>query len=432
MLSGRLVVSSTERFATFFPDQPLPASTALVVAVDGDLIMGRDGLALDADGDNVPGGMGSAEFRTLSLTRVPGANVFGFVRDSYSGAPIVGATVRVDAFPQANAVTDATGRFDLIDMPSPAFFVHVDGSTATNTPAGMMYPSVGKPFHSVPGQTTQLNMMGVPFDVFLPPMAMGDVQAISAAQDTQVGFGDFGLAQLSSLFPEIDPAVWERVEVTYPAGSAVDDQGNVATQAIVMPVPPTRIPAPLPPTLDARLVISVQAMGATNFDVPARVVFPNLEGLAPGEKASFFSFNHDAGRWDNIGLGTVSADGLMIESDPGVGILAPGWHIATRQQVKLKVSPPCRELDYKDVLKLAKAAGDCIKKFDKMSAIIALYTNVFNSLAQIQQKMTTLRDDYNAGRITKEGVKAGLETIKLIKDPLADAYKAWGNSSHLI
>ena len=27
-----------------------------------------------------------------------------------------------------------------------------------------------------------------------------------------------------------------------------------------------------------------------------------------------------------IGTGTVSADGMAIESDPGVGIRAPGWH----------------------------------------------------------------------------------------------------------
>ena len=149
-VAGRIRVSSTERFATFFYDAPLPASTEVRVTVDGDRIIGRDGLPIDADGDGLPGGVARADFRTLSLTRIPGTNVFGRVLDSYTGLPIAGATIRVDAFPEANAVTDADGNFELVDMPAPDFFVHVDGSTATNAPDGFTYPSVGKPFHSIP------------------------------------------------------------------------------------------------------------------------------------------------------------------------------------------------------------------------------------------------------------------------------------------
>lgn len=329
---GRIVVSSTERFATYFYDTALPASTEVRVTVDGDQIMGRDGFALDADGDNDPGGQLVADFRTLPLTRIPGTNVFGFVYDSYnvnpdgSNIPIVGATIRVDAFPEANAVTDEDGRFELVDMPAPEFFVHVDGSTATNAPSGFVYPNVGKPFHSVPGQTIQLEMSGEPFDVFLPPMALSDVQPLSATESTNVGFGDEGKAELQQMFPELDPAVWDQVQVAFAPGSAVDDQGNPATQAVIIPVPPDRIPAPLPPNLDPQLVISIQAPGATNFDIPAAVTFPNLDGLEPGEQSLIFSFDHDAGEFKVIGMGTVSEDGSVIVSDPDVGILAPGWH----------------------------------------------------------------------------------------------------------
>ena len=296
------------------------------------LSLHRNGDRLDADRDGTSGGTEQADFRTLPLTRIQGTDVWGYVYDSYnrnpngSNIPIVGATIRVDAIPEANAVTDENGYFILLDMPAPAFFVHVDGTTAINAPPGTIYPSVGKPFHSVPGQSTQLNMQGVPFNVYLPPMSVGDIQPLSATEDTVVGFGAGGLAELAAMFPEVDPTIWQQVEVTYPASSAIDEQGNVATQAIILPVPPNRIPAPLPPNLNPKLVISVQAMGATNFDVPAPVTFPNLDGLAPGEKSLIFSFNHDAGHWDVIGTGTVSTDGLMLVSDPGVGILAPGWH----------------------------------------------------------------------------------------------------------
>lgn len=106
----------------------------------------------------------------------------------------------------------------------------------------------------------------------------------------------------------------------------LDDPGRTAAQPAIVPVPPDRIPAPLPPWLETPLVISVQAFGARQFDEPAPLEFPNLHGLAPGQKSVLMSFDHDAGIWVNIGNGTVSADGLTIVSDPGVGIRAPGWH----------------------------------------------------------------------------------------------------------
>jgi len=327
-LPGTVRVSSTNRFATFLPDEALPASTEVRIVVDGDRVRDAAGSFLDGDSDGVPGGLGTADFRTVPLTRIAGTNVWGYVFDSFSGVPIEGATIRVDAFPEANAVTDATGFFELVDMPAPDFFVHIDGSTATSAPPGTIYPSVGKPFHSVPGQSVQLEMDGEVFDVFLPPMAVDDVQTLNPTESTDIGFGTAGLAELQAMFPEIDPALWSRVAVTFPAGSAIDDAGNPATEAVIIPVPPERIPAPLPRAFaDTRLVISIQAGSATSFDVPAPIAFPNLDGLAPGQQTIVYSFNHAAGRWDPVGTGTVSEDGLTVISDPGVGILAPGWHI---------------------------------------------------------------------------------------------------------
>ncbi|WP_017327401.1 Ig-like domain-containing protein [Synechococcus sp. PCC 7336] len=331
-VSGRIVVSSTGEFARFYPDQPWSESTQVRLQIDGDGIIGQNGVAIDADGDGVAGGQRTAEFSTLPLTRIPGTDVFGYVFDSSnpnadgSDRAVVGATIRVDAFPGLTAVTDENGFFLLEDVPAPELFVHIDGSTATSAPAGTTYATVGKSFQSLPGQATQLNRRGEVFDIFLPTLADGDIQALSATEETQVGFGDAGKSQLQRLFPEIDPAVWDLTQVLFLPGSAQDDFGNAATQATIIPVDPSRLPAPLPATLNPQLVISIQAGGATNFDVPAQVQFPNLEGLAPGEKSLIWSFDHDAGIWRVVGTGTVSDDGLMVVSDPGVGILAPGWH----------------------------------------------------------------------------------------------------------
>jgi hypothetical protein len=168
-------------------------------------------------------------------------------------------------------------------------------------------------------------------------MFASDVKALSTTENTDVGFGDASKALLQQALPNVDPSVWDEAKVMFAPGSAQDREGNAATQAMIVPVAPDRLPAPLPPGVDPKLVISIQAGGAngfnreaqggsTTFDVPAPLQFPNLEGLKPGEKSLFWSFDHVAGEWIVIGTGTVSEDGKVIKSDQGTGVLAPGWH----------------------------------------------------------------------------------------------------------
>lgn len=329
-VAGRWVVNSSGEFARFFPDNTWAESAEIRIEIDGDAVTGIDGGILDADADGTPGGDITHEFRTTSMTRIPDTDVWGYVRDSYSDSPIVGATIRVDGLPEASATTDENGFFILEDMPGPEFFVHIDGSTATNAPEGRSYPIVGKPFHSVPGESVQLTMDGTAFDIHLPSMAEGDVVDLSATESQSVGFGAAGKAALQQMLPNVDAAAWERMSVEFAPNSAVDKHGNAATKAAIIPVPPDKIPGPLPHGITPQLVVSIQALNenglVNNFDTPAAVTFPNVEGLAPGEQAEIMSFNHDSGRWESVGTGTVTDDGQAIASDPGVGILAPGWH----------------------------------------------------------------------------------------------------------
>ena len=194
-------------------------------------------------------------------------------------------------------------------------------------------------------------------------MAESDIVELSSTEETAVGFGTESLAFLQQEFPDIDPELWQETQVMFAPGSAQDDGGTTATRAMIVPVNPERLPAPLPPNMEPGLVISIQAGsedgfnresqgGATNFDVPAPVAFPNLEGLAPGEKSLIWSFDHDAGDWVVIGTGTVSDDGKSIVSDEGVGILAPGWHFvqsgAKNEYIILLEEPPVIEIDDSD------------------------------------------------------------------------------------
>jgi hypothetical protein len=346
-VAGKIKVSSTEEFATFIYDASLPSSTEIRVTVNGDKIIGRDGLAIDGNGDGTPGGMATGDFSTLPITQIPGTEVYGYVYDSYnknadgSNIPLKGVTIRLDSLPNVTATTDEKGYFILKDLPAPDFFVYIDGAKASGLPTVSSYAGLGKAFHSVPGQSVQLNANGTAFNIYLPPMAASDVQQLSATADTNVGFGAAAQKFLQDTFPTIDPELWKDVKVTFNAGSAQDKEGVKATQATIIPVAPDRLPAPLPSGVDPKLVISIQAGGAngfnrevqggsTTFDVPAPIQFPNLEGLKPGEKSLFWSFDHDAGKWVVIGTGTVSADGRMVVSDPGVGVLSPGWHFASQ------------------------------------------------------------------------------------------------------
>ena len=345
VVPGRINVGSTGEFLQFFPANPLPASTEISVVFNGDQLRDPQGNPIDANDDGVAGGFSRTTFRTLPLSFIPGTAVSGRLLSSNERGsngediPIVGATIRLESRPDVAAITDANGEFTLTSpdgLPAPEVFVIIDGSTATNTPNGFMYPTLGKPLATVARQSIQMTMNGQPMDIFLPLMDRTDIVELSETEATQVGFGEGGLQTLAELFPDVDPEVWQRTQVSFMPGSAQNDTGTAATRAAIVPVDPERLPGGLSSFLDPRLVISIQAGdenglngagGATNFEAPAEISFPNLEGLAPGEQTLIFSFDHEAGRWIVSGTGTVSDDGLMIESDGGV-IRAPGWHAA--------------------------------------------------------------------------------------------------------
>lgn len=325
--------------ATLFYAMPLPGSSVINVFVDGDLILDSLGRAVDADEDGVEGGLGSFQFSTLSLTLLQGTAVCGRVFasefDQMVGGqpvniPLEGVTITIDGVDPmiVSAVTDELGSYRLEPVPAGTFFVHVDGRTVNSAliggvetptvfPDGPYYPFVGKPFTSRPSQETQLA------DIFLPLVDEGTLVAVSETEDTVICFPPAIVAQ----FPELDG-----VCITVPAGSLYSDDGTPGGMVGISPVNSNRLPGPLPPGLEFALVITVQTNGPTNFNVPAPICFPNLPDpvtgvpLLPGDETALWSFNHDTGQWEVAGPMTVTADGTQICTNPGVGILAPGWH----------------------------------------------------------------------------------------------------------
>jgi hypothetical protein len=330
---ARRELSSDRLRAWLFPLEPMPPGARIQVVFEAAGIRDELGREVDADGDDRPGGRLQFGYTTFSATPVTGTAVIGQVFDSepqpdgvggFTNRPLAGVIVTVDGAEQTlRAVTDATGSFRLEPSPSGRFFVHVDGRNAVGSiwPGGTYYPFIGKSWEAVPGRTD--NLAGGSGMIYLPRVIAGTLQPVSATVDTEITFPAEVVLQ--------NPAL-EGVAITVPANALFADNGTRGGSVGIAPVPPDRLPEPLPAGLQFPLVITIQTDGPTNFDRPVPVRFPNLPNpvtgvaLAPGEKTLLWSFDHDTGRWEVQGTMTISDDGRFAVSDPGAGVRQPGWH----------------------------------------------------------------------------------------------------------
>ena len=290
---------------------------------------------IDPDGDGDPGGVATRSFQTFNSTPLPNTGVVGYVYASEPSVgghgtnivnhPLQGVTITVDGQEQnLRTWTDANGYFSLNPCPPGRFFVKIDGRTSFESvyPKGTYYPFVGKAWEALPGKSN--NLAGGTGVIYLPLIAKGTLQPVSLTTNTTIKFAPSILATNPSL---------AGVSITVPANSLYANDGTRGGRVGIAPVPPDRLPAPLPPGIHPPLVITIQTDGANNFDSPVPVRFPNLPDpvtgqlLAPGAKTALWSFNHKSGRWEIQGPATISPDGAYIDSDPGYGVRQPGWHL---------------------------------------------------------------------------------------------------------
>lgn len=325
----RTQISHDRRKLTLFYLEPLPAGARVRVMLEGSLLTDESSREIDADGDGVPGGLGEFSFETMSLAANANTAVIGRVYASTpnpdgSNRPLENVTVTVDGAEETlRTTTDAEGRFTLKPAPTGRFFVHVDGRTAAGSswPDGSYYPVVGKAWDAIAGKTN--NLASGSGEIFLPLIGAQTLTTVSAASETVIGFTPEILAA--------NPAL-AGTELRVPANTLFSDNGSRGGKIGIAPVPPNRLPEPLPPGLNLPLVFTVQTDGPQNFDQPIAVRFPNLPDptsgavAPPGSKVLLWSFNHDTGRWEPQGTMTISEDGKFAVTDPGVGMRQPGWH----------------------------------------------------------------------------------------------------------
>lgn len=331
---SRVELSSDRKKATLFYLEPLPSNARVRVSFDSTGVNDLLGRAMDGDGNGTAGGSFVTRFDTLSITAVAGTAISGRVFASERGTggnevPLAGVTVTVDGAEQTlRTTTDALGNFTLSPCPAGSFFVHIDGRTSPQSawPGGDYYPNVGKRWEALAGRTD--NLSGNAQDtsrgtIYLPKVLGAALQTVSQTQETEVEFPPAVLAA--------NPAL-TGTELIVPANSLFADDGTRGGRVGIAPVAPDRLPSPLPPGLNLPMVITIQTDGATNFDRPVPICFPNLpdpvtgEKLPPGAKSALWSFNHDLGDWEVVGPMTVTEDGNFVKTDAGVGVRQPGWH----------------------------------------------------------------------------------------------------------
>lgn len=287
------------------------SATEVVVPTDSDgraitsFILGTDdGIANNvvvAKIDGLPEGPSAAFVASGWAAGDPAATtIVGQVLDNQN-EPVPGVTMRVKNDPlMRTAVADANGFFRMTNAPVGTVYLIADGSTATRPGA---WADLEYVVTMVPGRE---NDLGRP--VYLLPIDIANGEYVSETQGATVELENYPGFAL-----DIAPG-----SVTFPGGSRTGVISVTAVHSDRVPKTPNFGQQP-------QLIVTIQPAGA-RFDPPARMTLPNLEGLPPGTVTEMYSFDHDLSQFVAIGPATVSDDGTVITSNPGVGVIKAGWH----------------------------------------------------------------------------------------------------------
>lgn len=228
-------------------------------------------------------------------------SITGVVLDNQD-RPLPGVTIRVDGTTR-EAKSNEQGQFKILEVPVGPVHLIADGSTTT-----------------VPGEWPTL-----PYNIVTVPGADNPLSApiYMVKLDTQnavyVGREDKVLT-----LPEV-PGF--KLEVK--AGSVTFPNGNKEGYLSVTPVNASKIPMSPPNGMQPQFIVTIQPAGA-RFDPPAPLTLPNVDGHMPGAQVEMYSFDHDLEEFVSIGLGTVSADGALVKTNVGVGVIKAGWHCGSQ------------------------------------------------------------------------------------------------------
>ncbi|MCP3997102.1 MAG: PKD domain-containing protein, partial [bacterium] len=216
-----------------------------------------------------------------------------------TSVPLEGVTARVKGT-ALTAVSDAEGQFHIDSAPVGSVKLIVDGSTVSRPGS---WPDLEFNLVTIAGRSNTVNM-----PIYLLPLDLANGLYVDETEG-----GTLTLPQVPGLALDVAPG-----SVTFPGGSRSGLVSVTVVHSDRVPMVPNFGQQP-------RLIVTIQPAGA-RFEPPARLTLPNVERLAPGEVTEMYSFDHDLGHFVSIGPATTSDDGMVMRSDPGVGIVKAGWH----------------------------------------------------------------------------------------------------------
>ncbi len=249
----------------------------------------------------IPGLTGRPAVLTASALAIGPASatrVSGLVLDN-TDRPVPAATIRI-INTGLTTETDETGRFSIAGAPVGNIKLEVN---ATTTTLPGQWPMLMFVLTTVSGQD---NTIGMP--IFVVALDAAHAKMAGGDQDVTLEMTNVTGAQLT-VFAH---------SVTCPDGSS-------QCPIMISQVHNDKVPMPPLAGQNPPMVWTIQPMGA-RFNPPARISFPNIDGLQPGRVVEISSFDHDLGQYVSVGTATVSEDGMTINSDPGSGIIHAGWH----------------------------------------------------------------------------------------------------------
>jgi RHS repeat-associated protein len=237
---------------------------------------------------------------TITITVQPPGDVTtleGIVLTAGS-APLAGVRLVFGTQTQVETFSQNDGRFSFTNLPvAGRQRLLIDGGAVPGVPEGT-YATVPEMIEVIAGGSNVLRapIFLLPLDVASADPVVPDRESVVTSSSVMVG---------GQMFPA--------VVMTVPAGAArMEESGETFSGLVhISQIPDASFgPMPLPEDLDLSVYIAIQPFGV-EYDPPADLAFPNVEGFPVGAVVDIFGLNHDTGAMEKVGDGLVSADGMV-------------------------------------------------------------------------------------------------------------------------